>query len=189
MSPHPLAGRITTWLAMVAIVVIAVTEHDALAADRAPEFTHSTASEWLNSKPLRLKNLRGQVVLIEFWAFDCVNCRRTVPWMHSMQERFGDQGLAIVGVHTPELPQERSAANVSAAVREQNITYPVMLDADYSYWNALDNRYWPAFYVIDARGNVAAQAIGEMHIGQRRAVEFERQIEQLLRARTAATAP
>jgi thiol-disulfide isomerase/thioredoxin len=187
MRSHPLASRIAAWPAVLAIAIVADAEHDALAADRAPEFTHTSTSEWLNSKPLRLKNLRGQVVLIEFWTFDCVNCRRTVPWMHSMQDRYGDQGLAIIGVHTPELPQERSAANVSAAVLEQDITYPVMLDADYSYWNALGNRYWPAFYVVDAYGNVAAQAVGEMHIGQRRAVEFERQIEQLLRARTAAT--
>jgi hypothetical protein len=106
-----------------------------------------------------------------------------------LQSRWSPTRKAIVGVHTPELPQERSAANVSAAVREQNITYPVMLDADYSYWNALNNRYWPAFYVVDAHGNVAAQAIGEMHIGQRRAVEFEQQIEQLLRARTATKEP
>jgi thiol-disulfide isomerase/thioredoxin len=189
MRSDPLASRIAAWLAVLAIAIFADAKHDALAADRAPEFTHTSTSEWLNSKPLRLKNLRGQVVLIEFWAFDCVNCRRTVPWMHSMQDRYADQGLAIIGVHTPELPQERSAANVSAAVREQDITYPVMLDADYSYWNALSNRYWPAFYVVDARGNVAAQAIGEMHTGERRAAEFERQIEQLLRARTAATAP
>jgi thiol-disulfide isomerase/thioredoxin len=189
MRSHPLIGRIMAWLAAPAIVLLVHTNHDAQAADRAPESSHAAAAERLNSRPLRLKDLRGQIVLIEFWAFECVNCRRTVPWMHSMQERFGDQGLVIVGVHTPELPQERAAANVNAAVREQNITYPIMLDADYSYWNALDNRYWPAFYVVDARGDVAAHAVGEMHVGQRRTVEFERQIEQLLRARAAATAP
>jgi thiol-disulfide isomerase/thioredoxin len=185
MRPHPPIGP-TAWLAVLAITLLAGTTHDALAADRAPEFTHASASHWLNSTPLKLKDLRGQIVLIEFWAFECINCRRTVPWMHSMQERFGDRGLVIVGVHTPELPQERAAVNVRAAVQEQNITYPVMLDDDYSYWNALDNRYWPAFYVVDGRGEIAARAVGEMHVGQRRALEFEQQIEQLLRARRAS---
>jgi thiol-disulfide isomerase/thioredoxin len=149
------------------------------AANKAPEFTHASSAEWLNSKPLRLKNLRGKVVLIEFWAFDCVNCRRTVPWVHSLQERFGDR-LVIVGVHTPELPEERVTQNVVAAVQSQKIEYPVMLDADYSYWQALDNKYWPAFYVVDKRGRIAAEAIGEMHVGQPRAADFERKIESLV---------
>jgi thiol-disulfide isomerase/thioredoxin len=153
----------------------------ASAADEAPEFTHTAKSEWLNSEPLRLKDLRGKVVLIEFWAFDCVNCRRTVPWVHAMQERFGDR-LVIVGVHTPELAEERVTKNVVAAIEAQHISYPVMLDADYSYWNALDNQYWPAFYVVDTQGSIAAEAIGEMHVGQARAGDFERRIEQLIAA-------
>jgi thiol-disulfide isomerase/thioredoxin len=145
----------------------------------APEFTHTASAEWLNSKPLRLEELRGQVVLVEFWAFDCVNCRRTVPWMHAMQKRYGDR-LVIVGVHTPELPEERVRKNVLAAIEAQKITYPVMLDDDYSYWKALDNQYWPAFYVIDRQGRIAAKAIGEMHVGDARAADFERQIDRLV---------
>lgn len=152
----------------------------ALAATPAPEFTHGKEADWINSKPLSLEALRGKVVLIEFWAFDCINCRRTVPWLHSMQERFGDKNLVIVGVHTPELARERSLDNVRAAVKEQRITYPVMVDGDYSYWGALDNRYWPAFYVVDKQGRIAAQAIGEMHVGEARSQKFEREIERLL---------
>jgi thiol-disulfide isomerase/thioredoxin len=154
----------------------------ACAAQKAPEFTHSSQAEWLNSKPLRLGQLRGKVVLIEFWAFECVNCRRTQPWLHAIQQRYADKDFVIVSVHTPELPEERSIANVRKAVAEQRITNPVMVDGDYSYWNAMNNQYWPAFYVIDKSGRIAARAIGEMHVGQARAAELERAIEQQLAA-------
>jgi thiol-disulfide isomerase/thioredoxin len=151
-------------------------------APNAPEFTHSSQAEWLNSKPLRLSELRGKVVLVEFWAFECVNCRRTQPWLHAIQQRYAAKDFVIVSVHTPELPEERSIANVRTAIAEQQITNPVMVDGDYSYWNALDNQYWPAFYVIDKRGRIAARAIGEMHVGQARAAELEQAIEQQLAA-------
>jgi thiol-disulfide isomerase/thioredoxin len=154
----------------------------AQAAQKAPEFTHSSQADWLNSKPLRLSQLRGKVVLVEFWAFECVNCRRTQPWLHAIQQRYADQDFVIVSVHTPELPEERSIANVRTAVAEQRITNPVMVDGDYSYWNALKNQYWPAFYVIDKRGRIAATAIGEMHVGQARAAELEHAIEEQLAA-------
>ncbi len=154
----------------------------AAAAQKAPEFTHSSQAHWLNSKPLRLSQLRGKVVLVEFWAFQCVNCRRTQPWLHAIQQRYADKELVIVSVHTPELPEERSIANVRKAVAEQRIANPVMVDDDYSYWYAMKNRYWPAFYVIDKRGRIAARAIGEMHIGQARAAELEREIEEQLAA-------
>jgi thiol-disulfide isomerase/thioredoxin len=149
----------------------------------APEFTHKASADWLNSKPLRLANLKGQPVLIEFWAFECVNCLRSAAWLHAVNERYRDQGLVIVAVHTPELPQERAADNVRAAVDKLGIDYPVMLDADYSYWNAMGNRYWPAFYLIDASGRIAAQTIGEMHVGESRAEEFEREIEKVVTKR------
>jgi thiol-disulfide isomerase/thioredoxin len=165
--------------AAVAALTLAGT---AQAAPKAPEFTHPSQAEWLNSKPLRLSQLRGKVVLIEFWAFECVNCRQTQPWLHAIQERYADKDFVIVSVHTPELPDERSIANVRTAVGEQRITNPVMVDGDYSYWNAMKNQYWPAFYVIDKRGRIAAQAIGEMHVGQARAAELEQAIEEQLAA-------
>ncbi|HKU15636.1 MAG TPA: hypothetical protein VJQ52_14665 [Steroidobacteraceae bacterium] len=87
-----------------------------------------------------------------------------------------------MSVHTPELPEELAPANVRSAVTEQRITNPVMVDGDYSYWNAMKNQYWPAFYVIDKRGRIAARAIGEMHVGQARAAELEQAIEQQLAA-------
>ena len=167
---------------IAAALLLTIAVHPASAADKAPEFTHTSASEWLNSKPLRLKDLRGKVVLIEFWAFECVNCRRSAAWVHSVQERYADRGLVVVGVHTPELPEERSIDNVRKAVAAEKITHPVMVDGDYSYWQAMSNQYWPAFYVVDARGRIAARAIGEMHVGEPRARDFERDIEGVLGA-------
>lgn len=164
------------------LLTAATFSFGAQAAPKAPEFTHSGQAEWLNSRPLRLSQLRGKVVLVEFWAFECVNCRRTQPWLHAIQQRYADKDFVIVSVHTPELPEERSIANVRKAVAEQRITNPVMVDDDYSYWNAMKNQYWPAFYVIDKRGRIAARAIGEMHVGQARAAELERAIEEQLAA-------
>ncbi len=166
---------------LLAVAVIGLGT-SAQAAQKAPEFTHSGQADWLNSKPLRLSELRGKVVLVEFWAFECVNCRRTQPWLHAIQQRYADKDFVIVSVHTPELPEERSIANVRTAVAEQRITNPVMVDGDYSYWNAMKNQYWPAFYVIDKRGRIAARAIGEMHVGQARAAELEQAIEEQLAA-------
>lgn len=169
--------------ALVLSVLTALTVAcSAQAAPKAPDFTHASQAEWLNSKPLRLSELRGKVVLVEFWAFECINCRRTQPWLHAIQQRYADKDFVIVSVHTPELPEERSIANVRAAVAEQQITNPVMVDGDYSYWKAMNNEYWPAFYVIDKSGRIAATAIGEMHIGQARAAELEQAIEEQLAA-------
>ena len=146
----------------------------------APEFSHQASADWLNSKPLQLANLKGKPVLIEFWTSECVNCLRSVPWLHSVQNRYREKNLVIVGVHTPELPQERSIDHVRAVVTKLGITYPVMLDADYSYWNAINNKYWPAFYLVDTSGRIAAQAIGEMHVGEARAKQFEEEIEKIV---------
>ncbi|HEY7639261.1 MAG TPA: redoxin family protein [Steroidobacteraceae bacterium] len=170
--------RITILTALAALALAGPVQ----AAPKAPEFTHASQADWLNSAPLRLAQLRGKVVLIEFWAFDCVNCRRTQPWLHTIQQHYADKDFVIVSVHTPELPQERAIANVRTAVGEQRITNPVMVDGDYSYWNAMSNQYWPAFYVIDKRGRIAARAIGEMHVGEARARELEQAIEEQLAA-------
>jgi thiol-disulfide isomerase/thioredoxin len=152
----------------------------AAAAPLAPEFTHQATAEWLNSEPQSLATLRGKVVLVEFWTFECGNCRNTLPWMKAMHERFGRDGLVMVGVHTPEFANERDPSQVRAAVAKLGIRYPVMLDADSSYWNALGNRYWPAFYLIDREGHIARTAIGELHRGTRDGDQMESSIEQLL---------
>ena len=147
----------------------------------APEFTHRAAADWINSAPLTLAALRGRVVLVEFWAFECVNCLNSRQWLEALERDKSAAGLVVVGVHTPELPTERSAANVREAVTRLGIRHAVMLDGDYSYWNALGNQYWPAFYLIGRDGLLQGSAVGEMHRGEPRARELEGAIDQLLR--------
>ncbi len=149
-------------------------------APPAPAFTHAAQADWLNSSPLTWQQLRGQVVLLEFWTFACWNCDRSIPWVQDLQKRLGVRGLRIVSVHTPELARERVRANVVAAVAQRNVTWPVMLDDDYSYWNALGNQYWPAFYLVDKQGRVRASFAGETHIGDAQARSVQDALLKLL---------
>jgi thiol-disulfide isomerase/thioredoxin len=152
-------------------------------ATEAPEFPHQAAADWINSAPLTLASLRGSVVLVEFWTFDCYNCRNTLPWLKAIHGEYGPRGLKVVSVHTPELPQERNPANVRAAVKELGITYPVMIDGDYSYWRAMKNRYWPAFYLVDRDGTIVLGAFGELHRGEQRGDAMEARIRELMAGR------
>lgn len=152
----------------------------AAAGSAAPAFTHEKAEDWLNSKPLTWADLRGKVVLIDVWTFDCWNCYRSIPWLHTLDEKFPAKDFEIIGVHTPELPQEYVLANVKAKLKEFKVTNPVMVDNDYSYWKALNNRYWPAFYVVDRQGQVRGKFFGETHAGDRNAKSMEAQIAALL---------
>ncbi len=150
------------------------------AAPPAPEFTHREAKAWINARPLRLSALRGHVVLLDFWTFDCWNCYRSFPWLRSVEERFTQRGLVVVGVHTPEFDHERIRENVVAKVAEFELSHAVMMDNDHSYWNAMGNRYWPAYYLIDKRGRLRATFIGETHAGDARAKNVEKAIAALL---------
>jgi len=173
------------------VILAAPAGAELLAPSRAPplpEFTQDASDAWLNSAPLRVADLRGRVVLLEFWTFDCVNCRRSIPWLHAIEQRYAQDGLRLVGIHTPELPQERVRANVVAKLRELGVGHPVMLDADFAYWNALGNRYWPAFYLVDRAGRVRAVFVGETHAGDARAVGMERAIISLLAEGPASAA-
>ncbi|MDO9451317.1 MAG: redoxin domain-containing protein [Stagnimonas sp.] len=152
----------------------------------APEFPIRSAQEWINSPPITLASLRGQVVLIDFWTFECWNCYRSFPWLNSVEAKFRDQGLKVVGVHTPEFAREKVIAAIREKVREFKITYPVMVDSDHAYWNALDNRYWPAFYLIDRKGQVRALFVGETHAGDPQAKDIEARIAALLTEPSAA---
>jgi thiol-disulfide isomerase/thioredoxin len=164
--------------ALLAILICSAS--GAATPNKAPEFTHTASSEWINSAPLRLSSLRGSVVLIEFWAFDCSNCRATLPWLESVHAEYNARGLRIVSVHTPELKQEYVPANVRRVVKELGISYPVMIDGDYSYWSALNNRYWPAFYLVDRKGRIVRTALGELHRGEERGDAMEAAIREQL---------
>jgi thiol-disulfide isomerase/thioredoxin len=145
-----------------------------------PELPRLGAGYWLNSPPLTLAGLRGRPVLIEFWTFGCHNCRNTLPWVERVHARYGPRGLAVIAVHTPEFDNERDPDAVAQAVARLGIRYPVLIDNGYAYWRALDNQYWPAFYLIDSQGRLVESRIGELHAGEHRADAFEAAIAALL---------
>lgn len=121
----------------------------------------SQATAWLNSRPLTLSDLRGKIVLIDFWTYTCINWIRTAPYVRAWAEKYRERGLVVIGVHTPEFSFEKDLDNVRRAVRAQNVTYPVAVDSDYAIWWAFDNRYWPALYFIDAQGRIRHHQFGE----------------------------
>jgi thiol-disulfide isomerase/thioredoxin len=125
----------------------------------APEFTGLVG--WLNSPPLTISGLKGQVVLIDFWTYSCVNCVRTLPHLQALQAKYGAKGLTIIGMHSPEFDFEMSQPNVAAAVKRLNVTWPVALDSHMATWNAYSNQYWPAEYLVDQQGRVAYFHAGE----------------------------
>ena len=144
---------------------------------RAPQL--SGAGPWLNrerGRPLELAELRGRVVLVDFWTYTWVNCLRTLPYLRAWDAKYRDLGLTVIGVHAPEFPFERSTANVKAAVQRNRLRYAVVQDNDYAIWNALYNQYWPAKYLIDAAGNIRYA-----HFGEGSYDETEAAIRSLLR--------
>ncbi|MGY4283687.1 thiol-disulfide isomerase/thioredoxin [Bradyrhizobium sp. LM2.7] len=147
----------------------------AAAQETAPDFTGIT--NWFNSRPLSIADLRGKVVLVDFWTYGCVNCVNTLPHVTELYAKYKDRGLVVVGVHTPEFPFERSASNVQAALKRHGITYPVAQDNDSKTWNAYRNRYWPAQYIIDQNGKIVFQHEGEDSYDQ-----IDRTVARLLNA-------
>lgn len=135
----------------------------------------SGAVAWLNSPPLTPQALHGKVVLIDFWTYSCINCLRALPYVKSWYARYRDRGLVVIGVHSPEFAFEKDPANVTRAVRELGITYPVALDSDYAIWQAFHNQYWPAHYFIDAQGQIRGH-----HFGEGDYAESEQLLRQLL---------
>lgn len=145
-----------------------------------PAFTQQDADAWINSEPLTREDIRGRVTLIEVWTYGCGNCRRSLPWVASLYERYAGKGLEIIGIHTPEFAWEKPRTAVVAAVKLHGIEYPVMMDNDMRYWGALGNRYWPAFYLVDKQGRVVGYYVGETHIDSRQARAIENQLNTLI---------
>jgi len=141
----------------------------------APEFTNDT---WVNSEPLRLTELKGKVLLVEFWTFGCYNCQNVEPYVKRWHDKFKDRGLVVIGVHSPEFGHERVLKNVRNYVREHSIQYAVAIDNDYTTWNSYRNHYWPAIYLIDKKGVIRYMRIGEGDYDQ-----TEKQIRDLLAER------
>ena len=137
--------------------------------------TLSGAIEWINSPPLTAAGLRGKVVLVDFWTYSCINCLRMIPYVRAWAEKYKDQGLVVIGVHTPEFAFEKNIGNVRQAVADLKIPYPVAIDNDQAIWRAFHNQYWPAHYFIDIHGNIRHHQFGESGKEQ-----SERVIQRLL---------
>ncbi|UVK87467.1 cytochrome c biogenesis protein DipZ [Pseudomonas sp. B21-051] len=140
------------------------------------------AVQWLNSPALDAQALKGKVVLVDFWTYSCINCLRTLPYVKAWAEKYRDQGLVVIGVHAPEFAFERDVGNVTKAMKELGINYPVAIDNDYKIWRAFNNEYWPAHYFADAQGRIRYH-----HFGEGDYAESERVIQHLLREAGAKT--
>jgi thiol-disulfide isomerase/thioredoxin len=124
--------------------------------------------EWLNTAPLTMAGLRGRVVLVDFWTYSCINCRRTLPFLRALHETYGDRGLTVLGVHSPEFDFEKAPDNVERAVRDLDVTWPVAEDPERATWDAFRNQYWPADYLVDRFGRIRLVHFGE---GDERKIE------------------
>jgi len=146
---------------------------DQMQKPNAPEIIEG--GKWFNSEPLRISELKGKVVLIDFWTYTCINCIRTLPYLKSWHEKYSDKGLVIIGIHTPEFEFEKNPENVQKAINDFEIKYPVIQDNDFKTWRAYNNRYWPAKYFIDKNGKVRST-----HFGEGEYDESEKIIQDLL---------
>jgi methionine-S-sulfoxide reductase len=147
-----------------------------------PELNGATG--WLNSKPLTRAGLRGKVVVFDFWTYSCINCLRAIPHVNAWYQHYKDSGLVIIGVHSPEFAFEKDTGNVRKAVEKFSISYPVAIDSDMAIWKAFNNRFWPAHYFVDAKGNIRGH-----HFGEGKYARSERTIRQLLTEAGAKNLP
>ncbi len=178
MTGVPVTRRIVPGLlAVFALAVLAACGSDSVASEptepgAAPAtvpvlsdagFELVNTQQWLNSEPVSIGELnsRGQVVLVDFWTYTCINCINTFPALRAWHDRYADHGLTVLGVHTPEFKFEREFANLSEAVEEHDLRYPIVQDNEYATWRAFKNRYWPATYIIDPDGRLRHTHFGE----------------------------
>lgn len=148
-------------------------------AQPAPEFQPS--GEWFNSPPLSIEDLRGKVVLVEMWTFECYNCYRSIPTLQNFYSAYKDEGFEIVGVHAPEFDREKVAANVAASIKERGVTWPVFQDNDFATWRAYGTRVWPTFFLVDKDGLIRYGHRGELSDAYPAGIApLAAQIEQLL---------
>ncbi len=145
------------------------------AAQLLPEF--QGIQQWLNSAPLTRQDLKGSVVLIQFWTLGCINCQRTLPYITRWHQQYAQQGLKVIGVHTPEFPFERKVSNIQAAMKRHGITYPVAVDNNFKTWQAYRNEYWPHLFLADRQGIIRYD-----HIGEGAYPETAQMIKKLLRS-------
>ena len=163
-------------VAGAALLTADSAESHLVLADEGPLPDLGGAIGWLNSAPLNGKSLRGKVVLVDFWTYTCINSLRPLPYVKSWAAKYKDAGLVVIGVHTPEFSFEHEPVNVENAVRDLKVTYPVAIDSNYRIWQAFNNQYWPAQYLVDGKGRIRYHHFGEGDYG-----EIERVIQELLK--------
>src|SRR6266446_861175 len=168
------------WITATALIGgLAVVASGTSGEGRMPELDGAVA--WLNSAPLSTKSLRGKVVLVNFWTYSCINSLRELPYMKAWAAKYKDAGLVVIGVHAPEFGFEKAPANVKNAVADLKVPYPVSIDSNHSIWRAFRNEYWPADYIVDAKGRIRYH-----HFGEGEYEKSERVIQSLLRENGAA---
>ncbi|MGR6873048.1 redoxin family protein [Pseudomonas sp. HK3] len=145
-----------------------------------PEFTQTQPQNWLKSKPLKKSDLKGKVVLMDIWTFSCWNCYRSFPWLNSLATSFKQDDFQVIGIHSPEFDHEKKPQAVLKKMDEFKLEHPVMIDNDFTYWRALNNQYWPTFYLIDKTGSIRYRFIGETHADTAKAKKIEQAIALLL---------
>lgn len=145
-----------------------------------PPFTQSSPQQWINSAPLTTESLKGKVLLVDFWTFECWNCYRSFPWLNALEAHFADRDFQVIGIHTPEFDHEKEITEVRKKVQAFGLKHPVMIDNDFAYWRAMGNRYWPAYYLVDKTGQVRQVFVGETHQGDSQARRIQSAIATLL---------
>src|SRR2546428_11946310 len=133
------------------------------------------ATAWLNSPPLSAAGLRGKAVLVDFWTYTCINWLRTLPYVRAWAEKYQEHGVVVIGVHSPEFAFEHDLENVRRAARDMRVTYPIAIDNDYAIWDAFNNHYLPALYLVDAQGHIRSH-----HFGEGAYEQSEMMLQQLL---------
>jgi thiol-disulfide isomerase/thioredoxin len=159
----------------------AANDDSVSSATSAPEFPVNAT--WAQGDPLSLAKLKGRVTVVQFWTHGCVNCIHNYPVYRSWQEKYDGKALTIIGVHTPEFEQERSVDRVRAAAKKNGLKFPIVLDNDKAIWNAWNNHYWPAIYLVDKAGKVRYRWDGELHRDTAEGKAFARHIDELLAER------
>jgi thiol-disulfide isomerase/thioredoxin len=176
-------GLIDEFAPILPTVLAASADARSLLAYDGPMPGFNGGVAWLNSAPVSSQSLRGKVVLVNFWTYTCINSLRALPYVKGWAAKYQKSGLVVIGVHTPEFSFEKEQANVEAALGDLHITYPVVMDSNYRIWQDFNNQYWPAFYIVDAKGQIRYEHFGEGAYG-----DAERVIQELLKE-SGATNP
>ena len=181
---HPGGKDLSIRLAKLLAAALLAAPAVAAAPEYLPEIPYPFADDqefWINSPPLADRDLAGRVVVVMFWTYGCYNCKNSLAWINDLYARIGnDRNLAIIGVHTPEFESEKDKGSVRSHARRFAIEFPVMIDNDFHFWNAMGNQWWPAFYVADRQGRLRGSYFGEVHSGTDRAQRIESLISALL---------